>query len=94
VKTNRRFAWTIGAGLLLGTILGIPTASSQNASGDLSGARQWMAVMDTDHDGTASRKEFMTYMGGQFDKANPDHDGTLDLRELEQLRKNLIAAGQ
>jgi Ca2+-binding EF-hand superfamily protein len=34
-------------------------------------------------------------MEAQFDKADTDHDGTLDRNEVEQLRKNLgIAAKQ
>jgi Ca2+-binding EF-hand superfamily protein len=34
-------------------------------------------------------------MEAQFDKADVDHDGSLDRKELEQLRKNLgIAAKQ
>ncbi len=48
-----------------------------------------MSAMDTDHDGTVSKQEFLGYMEAQFDKADTDHDGTLDRSELEQLRKNL-----
>jgi len=48
--------------------------------------------MDTDNDGTVSKQEFNTYMDAQFDKADTDHDGTLDAKELEQLRKNLAIA--
>ena len=50
--------------------------------------------MDTDHDGTVSKQEFMSYMESQFDKADTDHDGTLDPSELQQLRKNLGIAGE
>jgi len=92
VKTNWMFAWTIGAVLLLGTIVGIATASGQKTSGTSSGPKLSMAAMDTDHDGTVSKQEFMTYMEAQFDKADADHDGTLDANELEQLRKNLAIA--
>jgi Ca2+-binding EF-hand superfamily protein len=94
VKPHRVFVWTIGAALLLAAILGMTTASGQNHSGDTSGAKQWLAVMDTDHDGTVSKQEFLAYMGAQFDKADTDHDGTLSESELRQLRKNLMIAAK
>ena len=75
--------------LLIGTILSITTASGQKSSANSSGAKLWMSAMDTDHDGTVSKQEFLGYMEAQFDKADTDHDGTLDRSELEQLRKNL-----
>jgi EF hand len=33
-------------------------------------------------------------MDAQFDKADTDHDGTLDANELGQLRKNLALASK
>jgi hypothetical protein len=58
----------------------------------MSGAKQWLAAMDTDHDGTVSKQEFTAYMEAQFDKADADHEGTLDEKELGQLRTNLELA--
>jgi hypothetical protein len=89
VKTRGIFAWAIGAALLLAVIVGITTASGQKPVKDLTGGKQWLAAMDTDHDGTVSKEEFTAYMQAQFDKADPDHDGTLDVKELEQLRESL-----
>ena len=89
MKTKSIFAWTLTAILLVGTIVCITTASAQRTSSDLSGARHWLAAMDKDNDGTVSKQEFVAYMEAQFDKADTDHDGTLDRSELEQLRKNL-----
>jgi len=86
VKPNRIFAWLLGAALTSGAVAGIATAAA------LDGGKQWLAAMDTDHDGTVSKQEFTTYMDAQFDKADADHDGTLDAKELEQLRKNLSVA--
>jgi Ca2+-binding EF-hand superfamily protein len=83
MKSRRMFVWAIGAPLLLGTILSVATES---------GGKQWLAAMDTDHDGSVSKQEFNAYMESQFDKADADHDGTLDAKELEQLRKNLAIA--
>jgi len=47
---------------------------------------------DKVHGGTVSKEEFDTYMDAQFAKADFDHDGTLDAKELQQLRKNLAIA--
>jgi hypothetical protein len=88
MKTNRLFALAIGAILLIGTIAGITSASAQKTSNS-STAKLWLTAMDKDNDGTVSKEEFTAYMQAQFDKADTDHDGTLDRTELEQLRKNL-----
>jgi Ca2+-binding EF-hand superfamily protein len=94
MKTNRMLAWTVVAVLLLGTIVGIAIASGQNSSGNGSGAKLWVTAMDKDSDGTVSKQEFTAYMETQFDKADADHDGTLDRSEMEQLRKNLGMANK
>jgi hypothetical protein len=91
LENNRAFAWIISAVLAAGIIVGV-AASGQKASSGLAGGKQWLAAMDTDHDGTVSKEEFNTYLDAQFAKADVDHDGTLDARELEQLRKNLAIA--
>jgi len=71
-------------------ILGLPTASTQKTSSSTSsGPRLSMTALDKDNDGTVSKQEFIAYMEAQFDKADADHDGTLDRNELEQLRKSL-----
>ena len=93
LRNTRMFAWTIGVILAIGTVAGIATtAGGQKTGSGMSGGKQWLALMDTDHDGTVSKQEFTTYMDAQFDKADVDHDGTLDAQELEQLRKNLAIA--
>ena len=92
MKTNRMFAWGIGAVLVAGTIAGVTTASGQKAADNSSGGKLRLTVMDTDHDGTVSKEEFMIYMEAQFEKADSDHDGSLDAKEFEQLRKNLATA--
>jgi hypothetical protein len=92
VKTNWMIAWAVGAVLLVGTIAGVATAAGQKTAVGASGGKLWLAAMDVDQDGTVSKQEFTTYMQAQFDKADADHDGTLDANELEQLRKNLAMA--
>jgi Ca2+-binding EF-hand superfamily protein len=89
VKSNWMFSTTIAAVLLIGTIVGVTNASGQETSSNLlSGAKLWLTAMDKDKDGTVSKEEFTAYMEAQFDKADADHDGTLDRNELEQLRKS------
>jgi hypothetical protein len=93
VKSKPAFAWTLSAVLAVGTIVGVAaSAHGQKATSGVAGGKQWLAAMDTDHDGTVSKEEFNTYMDAQFAKADVDHDGTLDAQELEQLRKNLAIA--
>lgn len=77
-------------------ILGLPTASTQKTSSSTSSEpRLSMTALDKDNDGTVSKQEFIAYMQAKFDKADADHDGTLDRNELEQLRKSLgISAKQ
>jgi Ca2+-binding EF-hand superfamily protein len=89
MRTSSTFAWTSAAVLLIGMIAGITTASGQKSSANSSGAKIWFSSMDKDGDGTVSKQEFTAYMEAQFDKADADHDGTLDRNEMEQLRKNL-----
>jgi Ca2+-binding EF-hand superfamily protein len=89
VKANRIFGCAVVLVLLTVTVVGVMTASGQKSSTTPSGAKLWMSAMDTDHDGTVSKEEFLTYMEKQFEKADGDHDGTLDRNEMEQLRKNL-----
>ncbi len=90
LKTKRIFQLTVGVAFGISAIVCVGTiARSQKATSVPTTGKQWLAVMDTDHDGSVSKKEFNAYMDAQFEKADVDHDGTLDATELEQLRKNL-----
>lgn len=55
--------------------------------------KQWLAAMDTDKDGKVSKEEMEKYFDAEFDKADVDHDGTLDEKDLAVLRQNLMAVG-
>jgi Ca2+-binding EF-hand superfamily protein len=69
---------------------GITTAFTQKTSSSTPNVpRLSMTALDKDNDGTVSEQEFMAYMQVLFDKADADHDGTLDRNELGQLRKSL-----
>jgi len=46
--------------------------------------KQLLLLMDTDKSGKISRKEFMDFMGAEFDRLDTDKSGELDVRELEK----------
>jgi Ca2+-binding EF-hand superfamily protein len=65
-----------------------------NAAEEQAG-KEWLAAMNQDKDATIDKKEFLDYMTKEFDLADVDHDGTLDVHELGTLRtKFSIAASQ
>ena len=57
-----------------------PVAAGENE------AKKMLVLMDTDKSGTVSRKEFMDYMAAEFDRLDVNHDGVLDVKELELMR--------
>ena len=89
---KRIFAWIVEAVLASGIMMSamaIAQGQRQNAAEIESGGKQWLALMNKDNDNTVDRKEFLDYMSAEFTKADRDHDGTLDVRELGQLRMEL-----
>ena len=91
MKNKQVFAWTAVALLTVGMIAGVASvADGQQAATGTSAGKRWVGLMDTDNDATVSKQEFLNYMSTQFDKADVDHDGTLDAAELTQLRKALL----
>lgn len=53
-------------------------------------AMKLVRLMDTDQDGKISKAEYMAFMAAEFDRMDIDHDGELDLKELE--KSQLITA--
>ncbi len=43
-----------------------------------------LRLMDTDKNGKISRAEYMAFMAAEFDRLDVDHDGELDVKELEK----------
>jgi hypothetical protein len=78
----------LAGGILVG-VLSIAKAQHENMAEIEAAGKQWLAVMNKDNDNTVDRKEFLDYMSAEFTKADRDHDGTLDARELGQLRMEL-----
>ena len=89
-KKNPKSSWFVTAALAFGVGVGVTLiAEGGVVFAAVSPGRQWLLKMDTDKDGTVSKDEMMKYMGAEFEKADVDHDGTLDAKELGQLRANL-----
>jgi EF hand len=86
---NRIFGWSIGMVLAAGTMAGITAAGNGQSAAGLAGAKQWLTAMDPDNDGTVDKKEFIAYMTAQFDKADADHDGTLDGQRVGAIEEEL-----
>jgi hypothetical protein len=49
-------------------------------------AKQLLLLMDTDKDGRVSKKEWMTFMDAEFDRLDTNHDGFVDVKDLEKSR--------
>ena len=47
-------------------------------------AKKLLVLMDVDKSGTVSKQEFMDFMAAEFDRLDVNHDGALDVKELEQ----------
>jgi EF hand len=53
-------------------------------------AMKLLRLMDADQSGKISRAEYMAFMAAEFDRLDINHDGELDLKELE--KSQLITA--
>lgn len=61
----------------------ITPASPRVAAGEVE-AKKLLILMDADKSGKVSRAEFMNFMAAEFDRLDTNHDGELDVKELEQ----------
>jgi Ca2+-binding EF-hand superfamily protein len=77
---------TLSGALALG---GFALHGQAKASRTDEAGKRWLALMDKDNDMTVDKKEFLDYLGKEFDMADADHDGTLDTHELGVLREKL-----
>jgi hypothetical protein len=60
------------------------TPQSQPVAAGEYEAKKLLVLMDADKSGTVSKKEFMDFMAAEFDRLDVNHDGALDVKELEQ----------
>jgi hypothetical protein len=56
-------------------------------------ARRLLVLMDKDHSGKVSRKEFMDFMAAEFDRLDKNKDGELDISELTHTQLTPPARG-
>lgn len=47
-------------------------------------AKQLLLLMDTDKDGSISKIEWMTFMEAEFDRLDTNHDGFVDVKDMEK----------
>ena len=57
--------------------------SKQVVAGEID-AKRLVLLMDADKNGRVSKAEFMAFMAGEFDRLDVNHDGELDVKELEK----------
>ena len=60
------------------------TPQSPNVVAGENEAKKLLVLMDADKSGTVSKQEFMAFMEAEFDRLDTNHDGVLDVKELEQ----------
>jgi len=61
----------------------LTAVSPKVAAGEIE-AKKLLLLMDADKSGKVSRAEFMSFMAAEFDRLDTNHDGELDVRELEK----------
>ena len=57
--------------------------SSKVVAGEVE-AKKLLLLMDADKNGKVSKAEFMAFMAAEFERLDMDHNGELDVKELEQ----------
>lgn len=83
---RRIFVWTIEAALVVGIIAGpaIAADNTQKVDAGVPATKQLLLLMDADKNGKVSKQEFMNFMEAEFNRLDLNHDGELDVRELQQ----------
>jgi hypothetical protein len=61
-----------------------PTPTSPNVVAASPEAIKLLKIMDNDKDGKISHAEFISFMEAEFQRLDLDHDGYLNLKELEK----------
>jgi Ca2+-binding EF-hand superfamily protein len=74
----------------------VPKPQNKLALGD-NEVRQLMLLIDTNNNGKITKKEWMTFMEGEFDRLDKNKTGELDPKELAQSRiqaSHFLSAGK
>lgn len=53
-------------------------------------ALELLLLIDTDKDNRVSKKEWMTFMEKEFDKLDTNHDGYIDLTDMQRTRLRVV----
>jgi hypothetical protein len=61
-----------------------PTPNPTEVAAASPEAVRLLKLMDTDKNGKISHAEYMAFMEAEFQRLDVDHDGELDLKELEK----------
>ncbi|MGA2217298.1 MAG: EF-hand domain-containing protein [Terracidiphilus sp.] len=61
-----------------------PTPDATKVAAASPEAVKLLKLMDADQNGKISHAEFMAFMEAEFQRLDVDHDGQLDLKELEK----------
>ena len=61
----------------------ISPQSKEVVAGEMD-AKRLVLLMDADKNGKVSKAEFMAFMAAEFDRLDVNHDGELDVKELEK----------
>ena len=69
-----------------------PPKPKQVATGEAE-AKKLLLLMDKDQNGKVSRQEFMSFMGAEFNRLDTNHDGNLNVRELQKSRLQVADTG-
>jgi EF-hand domain pair len=84
---NNIYGWAMGAVLTAGSVAGSTLAAGAQAAGPATpAAKQWLMLLDPDKDATVSKEEYVSYIQKEFGTLDVDHDGTLDAKELNEVR--------
>ena len=62
----------------------VPTPDATKVAAASPEAVKLLKLMDADKNGKISHAEFMAFMEAEFQRLDVDHDGQLDLKELEK----------
>lgn len=71
---------------LLAAAAPLGNALARNLAAGEAQVKQLLLLMDEDKNGKVSKKEFMHFMEGEFERLDINKDGELDVKELMQLR--------
>jgi len=70
-----------------------PAPAPEYVAAGTAEAMKLLRLMDADKSGKVSRAEFMAFMAAEFDRLDINHDGELDLKELQRSQLMVVHHG-